>query len=52
MKNTAKANYTDTKGTDGKMYYYKAKVVVKDAAGTVVGTTALTQCKYAVRTIK
>ncbi len=42
--------YTNTKGVKGTKYYYKAKLVVKNAAGEVVATTPLTQCLYATRT--
>ena len=41
--------YTNTKGVKGTRYYYKAKIVVKNAAGEVVATTPLTQCLYATR---
>ena len=43
--------YTNTNPVKGKNYY-KVKLVVKNADGTVVATTPLTQCKYGVRTIK
>ena len=42
--------YLNTSGTKGTRYYYKAKLVVKNAAGEVVATTPLTQCLYATRT--
>ena len=42
--------YTNTKGVKGTKYYYKAKIVVKNAEGEVVATTPLTQCLYATRT--
>ena len=42
--------YTNTKGVKGTKYYYKAKLVVKNAEGEVVATTPLTQCLYATRT--
>ena len=42
--------YLNTSGTKGTKYYYKAKLVVKNAAGEVVATTPLTQCLYACRT--
>ena len=41
--------YLNTAGTKGTRYYYKAKLVVKNAAGEVVATTPLTQCLYATR---
>ena len=43
--------YTNTNPVKGKNYY-KVKLVVKNADGTVVATTPLTQCKYGVRTMK
>ena len=45
------ATYTNTSAKEGANYY-KFKVVVKDADGTVILTTALKDCKYACRTIK
>lgn len=42
--------YTNTTGEKGTKYYYKARVVVKDGNGLVVGQTELKQCKYACRT--
>ncbi len=41
--------YTNTAGTRGTRYYYKARVMVYDAQGALVAKTALTQCKYACR---
>ncbi len=41
--------YTNTSGTKGIKYYYKARVMVYDAEGTLVAKSALTQCKYACR---
>ncbi|MCI5594639.1 MAG: hypothetical protein MR358_08565, partial [Clostridiales bacterium] len=49
--NKAANTYTNTNPVKGKNYY-KVKLVVKNADGTVVATTPLTQCKYGVRTIK
>ncbi len=45
---TAKT-YTNTAGTKGTKYYYKARVMVYDADGTLVAETELKQCKYACR---
>ena len=45
------ATYTNTNAKKGKNYY-KFKIVVKNADGTVILTTALKDCKYACRTIK
>ena len=42
--------YLNTSGVKGTKYYYKAKLVVKNAEGEVVATTPLTQCLYATRT--
>ena len=42
--------YLNTAGKKGTKYYYKAKLVVKNAEGQVVATTPLTQCLYATRT--
>lgn len=41
--------YTNTTGTKGVRYYYKAMIQVKDADGNIVATTPLSQCKYACR---
>lgn len=41
--------YTNTTGTKGVRYYYKAMIQVKDAEGNIVATTPLSQCKYACR---
>lgn len=41
--------YTNTTGEKGTRYFYKARIVVKDANGNVVAKTALKQCKYACR---
>ncbi len=41
--------YTNTAGTKGTRYYYKARVMVYDAQGALIAKTALTQCRYACR---
>ncbi len=41
--------YTNTAGTKGTRYYYKARVMVYDAQGALVTKTELKQCKYACR---
>ncbi len=41
--------YVNTYGKKGKMYYYKAKVMIYDKEGNFVAQTALKQCKYASR---
>ena len=51
MITKTEGTYTNTKGVKGTKYYYKAKLVVKNAAGEVVATTPLTQCLYATRTL-
>ncbi len=42
--------YTNTAGTRGTRYYYKARVMVYDAQGALVAKTELKQCQYACRT--
>ncbi len=46
---TASQTYTNTTGTKGKRYYYKARVMVYDAEGTLIAKSELKQCKYAAR---
>ncbi len=41
--------YTNTAGTRGTRYYYKARVMVYDAQGELIAKTALNQCRYACR---
>ena len=41
--------YFNTYGKKGKMYYYKARVMIYDKDGKFVAQTALKQCKYANR---
>ena len=41
--------YLNTSGKKGTRYYYKARLVVKNAKGEVVAITPLTQCLYATR---
>ena len=41
--------YTNTSGKKGTKYYYKARVMVYDAEGTLVAKSELKQCKYACR---
>ena len=41
--------YINTTGKKGTRYYYKARVMVYDAEGTLVAKSALKQCKYACR---
>ena len=42
-------NYLNTAGKKGKMYYYKARVMVYDKDGKLAAKTELKQCKYANR---
>ena len=42
--------YTNTAGKKGTKYYYKARVMVYDAEGTLVAKSELKQCRYAART--
>ncbi len=41
--------YTNTAGTKGTRYYYKARVMVYNAQGALIAKTELKQCKYACR---
>lgn len=41
--------YVNTAGKKGTRYYYKARVMIYDAEGTLVTYTKLTQCNYACR---
>ena len=41
--------YTNTTGKTGTRYYYKARVMVYGANGTLVAKTALNQCRFACR---
>ena len=41
--------YSNTSGKTGTRYYYKCRVMVYDANGTLVAKTALKDCKYAWR---
>ncbi len=45
----ADLTYTNTAGTKGTRYYYKARVMVYDAQGALVAKSELKQCKYACR---
>jgi len=44
--------YTNTKGTDGKKYYYKVRLAVYDENGKLAAQTALKQSPSAARTFK
>ena len=49
-KTTTAKSYTDTSVKKGKKYYYKVRMYVKDASGTVVKTTSLSKSNVAART--
>ena len=49
IKTKAANTFTNTKGTKGTKYYYKARVLVYDGK-TLVAKSALGQCSYGVRT--
>ena len=48
-KTSSKNSFISTKGTKGRKYYYKARVLVYDGK-TLVAKSALKQCSYGVRT--
>ena len=49
VKTKAANTFTNTKGTKGTKYYYKARVLVYDGK-TLVAKSALRQCSYGART--
>ena len=49
IKTKAANTFTNTKGTKGTKYYYKARVLVYDGK-TLVAKSALKQCSYGART--
>ena len=49
IKTKAANTFTNTKGTKGTKYYYKARVLVYDGK-TLVAKSALRQCSYGART--
>ena len=49
IQTSSKRSLTDTKGTKGKKYYYKARVLVYDGS-ELVARSALKQCSYGART--
>ncbi len=49
MKTCTTGTYYNTIGKVGKMYYYKARVLVYDQDGKLVASTKLSDCKYANR---
>ena len=48
-KTSSKNSFISTKGTKGRKYYYKARVLVYDGK-TLVAKSALRQCSYGART--
>ena len=49
IQTSSKRSLTYTKGTKGKKYYYKARVLVYDGS-ELVARSALKQCRYGART--
>ena len=49
MLEKSSPTYINTYGKSGTRYYYKARVMVYDADGTLIAKSALKQCKYASR---
>ena len=49
LKTSSKNSFIGTKGTKGRKYYYKARVLVYDGK-TLVAKSALRQCSYGART--
>ena len=49
LKTSSKNSFISTKGTKGRKYYYKARVLVYDGK-TLVAKSALRQCSYGART--
>ena len=48
-KTSSKNSFISTKGTKGRKYYYKARVLVYDGS-ELVARSALKQCRYGART--
>ena len=49
LKTSSKNSFISTKGTKGRKYYYKARMLVYDGK-TLVAKSALRQCSYGART--
>ena len=49
LKTSSKNSFISTKGTKGRKYYYKARMLVYDGK-TLVAKSALRQCSYGTRT--
>ena len=50
-KTSSKNSFISTKGTKGRKYYYKARVLVYDGSELIAGS-ALKQCSYGARTTR
>ena len=50
LKTSSKNSFISTKGTKGRKYYYKARVLVYD--GELIAGSALKQCSYGARTTR
>ena len=48
-KDASSSSYINTAGKKGTRYYYKVRLMVYDAKGSLVAKTELKQCKYAAR---
>ena len=51
LKTSSKNSFISTKGTKGRKYYYKARVLVYDGS-KLVARSALKQCSYGARTTR
>ena len=51
LKTSSKNSFISTKGTKGRKYYYKARVLVYDGSELIAGS-ALKQCSYGARTTR
>lgn len=51
-KTTTAKIYTDRSVKKGKKYYYKVRLYVKDASGTIIQSTSLSKSNVAVRVYK
>ena len=51
LKTSSKNSFISTKGTKGRKYYYKARVLVYDGSKLIAGS-ALKQCSYGARTTR
>ena len=51
LKTSSKNSFISTKGTKGRKYYYKARMLVYDGSELIAGS-ALKQCSYGARTTR